>query len=178
MKKEFEILPFGSFSDKVSEPMGTKRKYWLDVDAGPDSSKKWLFKVPRDGTGEHWAEKAGYELAKLIELPAARIELATLVLEDQPINGTASLSFTPNQVSLIHGNEMLQRLFPDYDKEKRYSQKQHRIDSIFAVLEAYNLAPPPLKQGNRYNFLSCWLSSLRRMDSERRPSPRELGYAR
>ena len=57
------------------EPLGSKRKFWLLL---ADETQPWLFKFARPHTGEHWAEKIGAEVAKLIELPAARAELGAV----------------------------------------------------------------------------------------------------
>lgn len=142
MTTTYKILDFDSHSEKVQEPMGTKRKYWVDQ-VHESEVVEWLFKVPREGTGEHWAEKVAYELAALINLPAARVELATLFLEGRKVRGSASCSFTPPNVTLFHGNELLDRVVPDYDKEKRYGQLEHRIDAIFDAIALQNLASAP-----------------------------------
>ena len=142
MSSTYEILCFDAYSDKIAEPMGTKPKYWVERE-GSSGSVKWLFKVPRTQTGEYWAEKVAYELAKRIDLPAARTELATLELEGNTLRGTVSQSFTPGHCALIHGNELLERVVPGYDKEKRYRQREHRIDSIFEALQEFELAGPP-----------------------------------
>ena len=141
MAHEYDVLSFGSYSEKVSEPMGTKRKYWVRRDGG-NEPHDWLFKIPRAETGEDWAEKAAYELGTLISLPVARVELATLELEGEMVEGTASQSFTPGPVSLVHGNELLQTVVPGYDKEKRYRQRKHRIDAVFEALDHFELAGP------------------------------------
>lgn len=45
-------------------------------------SERWLFKYARlsngQVTGEHWAEKVASEVAGLLHIPHARVELATL----------------------------------------------------------------------------------------------------
>lgn len=58
MDTTYEILTFDALSDKITEPMGTKQKYWLSR----ENQDQWLFKIPRENTGEHWAEKVAYEL--------------------------------------------------------------------------------------------------------------------
>lgn len=146
MTDEYAVLSINSYTEKVAEPMGTKTKYWVEHDDGSGPSE-WLFKIPRSGTGEHWAEKAAYELAKLIDLPAARVELATLELGAMAVEGTASQSFTPGDLTLVHGNELLDRVVPGYDKAKRYRQKEHRIDAVFDALEQFHLASPPETHG-------------------------------
>ena len=56
------------------EMMGSKNKFWyLDP---MEEEEYWLFKYPRCNTGEHWAEKIAAEVAALLEIPHARVELA------------------------------------------------------------------------------------------------------
>ena len=146
MTRQYSVLEFDSYSEKFAEPMGTKTKYWVEQHT-TSTTIEWLFKIPRKDTGEHWAEKAAWELARLIELPAAQVELATLVLEDELLHGTASKTFTPGNLSLIHGNELLERIVPGYDKEKRFSQREHRISAIFDAIVEFELAEAPTSSG-------------------------------
>jgi len=74
--------------DKLQvEQMGSKPKFWY-VD--PTSQNLWLFKYARKNTGEDWAEKIASEIAALLCLPHARVELATC----QQSRGIISLDFT------------------------------------------------------------------------------------
>ena len=79
------------------EDMGTKRKFWYEW-RSPD--EKWLFKYPRPDTGEHWAEKIAAEIARLLDIPHARVELATCHGQ----RGSATKSFRHEKQKLIHGN--------------------------------------------------------------------------
>ncbi len=122
-----------------TELFGTKTKFWFSVDSDP---RRWLFKYPRPGTGEHWAEKIAAELAPLIGLPVARVELARY----QGVVGTASRSFIPHQYDpvshhirlgeLVHGNELLGDWVTGYDKAKRRGQADHRWANIRKAVEA------------------------------------------
>ena len=53
--------------------MGSKEKFWVRRSDGTE----WLFKFPAVGTGGHWAEKIAYEVARRLEIRAAKVELAT-----------------------------------------------------------------------------------------------------
>lgn len=108
------------------EPMGSKKKMWLDIDGD-----YWLFKFPRPETGEYWAEKAAAELANLIDLDAATIQLANM----GEIKGTVAQSFVPTGATLTHGNELLAQFDPDYDRSVEGEYPPYRIDKIFDVLE-------------------------------------------
>ena len=58
-----------------SEGMGTKDKFWY---RDPRTGRRWLFKYPRKGTGEHWAEKITGEVAALLNIDHATVELVTV----------------------------------------------------------------------------------------------------
>ena len=49
--------------DTEPEQMGTKDKFWF---RDPDDPLQcdWLFKFPTENTGQHWAEKIAYEIAR------------------------------------------------------------------------------------------------------------------
>lgn len=72
----YPVLHISIDSPVGHEPMGTKRKFWLLHDDG----RRCLFKYARVNsgitTGEDWAEKIAAELATLISIPAALVELA------------------------------------------------------------------------------------------------------
>lgn len=61
----FPIVTVGDVGRIGEEPMGTKQKFWYE-DA---SKRRFLFKYPRPGTGEHWAEKIVAEIATLLRVP-------------------------------------------------------------------------------------------------------------
>lgn len=118
------------------EEMGSKRKGWVQV--GTDS-EPWLFKYARlsDGeiTGEHWAEKVAAELAGLLEIPHARVELATL---DGAV-GCVSRRFPELSrpgTELIHGNDLLAGAVLGYDRAGRRAQPDHTIENIAKAIAA------------------------------------------
>jgi hypothetical protein len=109
------------------EQLGTKTKFWFARD-----TERWLFKEPRANTGEDWAEKVVAEIAGILRVPAARVELAAY--GDR--NGSASLLFLdPTVQTLVHGNELLAALTPTYEKQRRQRQRQHTLSRIFRVFE-------------------------------------------
>lgn len=123
------------------EVMGSKPKFWFDKS---DDQKRWLFKYPiRRGSGEHWAEKIAAEVARLLGVPHARIELA--IFENTPdelaarvgYKGCISESFTKEGVDgLFHGNQILHLVMPDYDtKAVRFRQPHHTLNNIWLALD-------------------------------------------
>src|SRR5689334_22831207 len=94
----YRIVRVPSDARLMEEPMGSKEKFWWRDQAGQHQ----LFKRSRAGTGEHWSEKVASELGALLELPCARVELATW--RDTP--GCIVQSFLRDRSApLVHGNE-------------------------------------------------------------------------
>ena len=112
------------------EPTGTKRKFWCQRPG--DTERQWLFKYPREGTGEHWAEKVASEVADVLAIEHARVELA--VFEDQC--GTVTESFARGKRELALGNEVLARRIHGYDPSVKHHQSMHTLANIFQALES------------------------------------------
>jgi hypothetical protein len=111
--------------------MGTKPKFWL-FRREPRPEQLWLFKYNRPGTGEDWSEKIAAEVAELLGVPHARVELASY--RESP--GIVALDFTDRgrYGQLVHGNELLAEIRPDYPRDRRYRVSQHTIASIIRIL--------------------------------------------
>src|SRR6267142_292003 len=86
------------------EPMGSKDKVWCQLPAELGNGR-WLFKQPRqqEENIEHLAEKITREIAALIQLPCARVELA----EFDGVRGSISLDVRSERDVLVHGNEVI-----------------------------------------------------------------------
>ena len=112
------------------EDMGGKEKFWY-LKPGEDEVE-WLFKYPRPNSGEHWAEKIASEVAWLLDIPCARVELAVF----QGDRGSASESFLDNHQELFLGNQILERHLEDYDTSLRgFEQSQHTLENIWKSFE-------------------------------------------
>ncbi|MDE2763773.1 MAG: HipA domain-containing protein [Gemmatimonadota bacterium] len=111
------------------EDMGTKTKFWY---RDPDDDADWLFKHPRTGTGEHWAEKIVAEVAGLLVAPCATVQFA----EWEGVQASASKSFVSGRRELVHGNQILKWTFSDYDPAKRFRQSEHSIENIWRCFGA------------------------------------------
>jgi hypothetical protein len=111
------------------EQMGSKDKFWF-YKAG--TQDMWLFKLCRPDTGEDWSEKIAAEVANILSLPHAEVELA----EYQNDRGVILKDFTnrTEKGALVHGNELLTRKDPKYPKEKRYNLSEYTIQNIHNVL--------------------------------------------
>lgn len=73
---EFEVWDVTEWEIHSDETEGQEEKWWL-ID--PSTSEIWLFKPPviKNGVrqGEDWAERVSTELADLIRVPCARVQL-------------------------------------------------------------------------------------------------------
>jgi hypothetical protein len=124
------------------EPLGTRRKWWM-VDP---SERQWLFKPVTtqrhaDGTtfpkGEDWSEKIAAELAPLVGLPAATVELATYHGDV----GIISLDMRDGH-ELVHGNEVLFGIDRSYPRSDRQDVAGYTLDAILAAFDITDVAPP------------------------------------
>ena len=128
MLEPYPVIEVSSEWALDDEDMGTKRKFWYER-GSPDA--KWLFKFPRPGTGEHWAEKIAAEIASLLGIPHAPVELATC----EGRRGSICESFVRNEQVLNHGNELLPDVVSNYDPERTFHQSCHTLENIWAVMD-------------------------------------------
>jgi hypothetical protein len=119
----YAILEISPESADRVEQLGSKPKFWF---RWPSGERRWLFKYARSATGEHWAEKISAEVADLLGVPHAGVELC--LFGDR--RGTASASFVPPGVDLIHGNEILAGHILGYDAKKKFKQSDHTFGRI------------------------------------------------
>ncbi|MDH4304781.1 MAG: HipA domain-containing protein [Nitrospira sp.] len=132
----YPIIPLRNEDVLAPEEMGSKQKGWVQV--GADATP-WLFKHARlsNGkvTGEHWAEKIAAELAELLEIPHAQVDLAML---DGAV-GCISRRFAELSrpgTELIHGNDLLAGAVLGYDRAGRRAQPDHTIENIAKAVTA------------------------------------------
>ncbi len=117
------------------EEMGSKRKFWYQPIEDPGS--RWLFKYPQEGAGQHWAEKIAAEVASVLQVHHATVELATY----KGAYGSVAQSFATQGRSLHHGNQLLEVALHDYDGTMTYNQSHHTLINIFKTLEKIFLLP-------------------------------------
>jgi len=132
MSVDYPIFTLRSDDPVLTEQLGSKPKFWFRFKE--DTKVDWLFKYARPGTGEHWSEKVAYEVARLIDLPAARIELAQF----EGKRGTASLNFVRRHEGedLVHGDELLAGHVTGYDRDKVFRHSDHSVSNIVKAVEA------------------------------------------
>jgi hypothetical protein len=142
----FPRLDVSQWERDKDEPAGDEAKFWL-LEPGADPEVKWLFKtVTRSESGhvcgEDWAEKAAAEVAGLIAVPCARIELAVRDGE----SGCISRSLLPRPpertLDLQHGMlYLLDQGVDGYEPGKVDGRPGHSLENICAVLARSE--PPP-----------------------------------
>ena len=131
----FDIVDVSTWSiaDAV-EPIGTRPKWWLRDEEGD----LWLFKEARSDaerpSGQDWAEKAVAEMAILLGIPAAIVELAHW----KGARGIVSRNFVPRGSTLVHGNELLSAKFPEYPQDQlKNDTAGYTVEAIREVLFPY-----------------------------------------
>lgn len=139
-ESSYEVVPVDeAMAENTDEPMGTKRKFWF-VPSQPSLERcRWLFKFSQAGTGQDWAEKLACELAEVLAIPHARVELAEAggqpgcivktVIESAPFD------------ALEHGNQVLYMHDPTYPKEKA-KPAEHTVERVLRTLDALTVLPP------------------------------------
>lgn len=125
----YPILEVRTNWHPAPEPMGSKRKFWFRSDA--TGGRDWLFKYPRPGTGEHWAEKIAAEVASALRIRHAKVDLADF----QGHRGSATESFARGGRELHHGNDLLEGAVYGYDPKKRFGQSSHTLGNIWAAMD-------------------------------------------
>ena len=127
MPDMYPILTIDPNTVEDEEQLGSKPKFWFRHEG-----RRWLFKEVRPNTGEHWAEKVAAELAALLEVPSARVELA----ECLDRRGCAVESFIVDRRKqfLVHGNEVLAGSVTGYDMGKRFRQSDHTLSNIIRCI--------------------------------------------
>ena len=155
---DYPIIDIPQDAREDVEQLGSKPKFWVSLANG-----RWLFKVARPSTGEDWAEKVAAELAKLLGVEAAEVELATYVER----RGCISKNFITREAgeALIHGNEVLAVHVEHYDKTKIAKQSDHTVDNIIAAVSRlfpHGLDPSILKQLAEYMVFDALIGNTDR----------------
>ena len=137
--------------DEVDEQLGTKEKSWLRN----SSDQRWLFKQVRSAEhGEDWAEKLVQQLALHLGLPVANVDLA--VLGDR--RGVISQNFVPRDARLEHGNELLVRIDPDYDRDQTRRNDRYTIEAVQLALS--DASPPDAYVIENLSAFDVWAGYL------------------
>jgi hypothetical protein len=118
-----------------NEMMGSKYKFWFQH----QQLGRCLYKQARANLGEDWGEKVASELSELLELPHATYHLAETWEGNR---GVVSPNFLPAGGTLVHGNEILTPIVPNYPTFVTYGASQHTIDIVLEVITADHVGLP------------------------------------
>ncbi|MCV7198172.1 hypothetical protein [Mycobacterium angelicum] len=153
MVDTFEVVDLADWTRGESEPGGDEAKRWFVAPEASRHAGHWLFKPRRIKAlklskrrrllgdepdvlvrGENWAEKVSYELAKLLLVPAAETELATVVQlrTHQRVYGSMSRDMRPRTWAWTPGAALLAERDDAFDAKLC---RGHTIAAIDAALE-------------------------------------------
>ncbi len=118
--EKFEIIDIPEYKYESLEQLGTKRKFWYTDDS--DNVKK-LFKIGRLNTGENWVEVVVSKICEMLDIPHAKYEFAKW----NNINGTTSTSFVPPNSRLVHGNELLAKIYKLKHEDNKYPVDVYKV---------------------------------------------------
>lgn len=126
----YPVIPVAidEVEQRADEHLGTKKKSWVLREDG----HWWLYKQARPSAlGEAWAEKIAAEIAELVGVAHAVVELAW---ESTDGLGTISRSFLSESEQLYHGNDILRQAIPSYNPTLKHGQCDHMVKNIFNAL--------------------------------------------
>lgn len=126
----FQIIEIDEDEIDAQEQLGSKQKFWCQI-SGSDS--QWLFKFSQEHTGQHWSEKVAAEIADLVSMQHAQVELAIF---DGCI-GSIGESIARNGRELFHGNQLLGGLVTGYDRDATYKHRDHTVTNIVSSLQKF-----------------------------------------
>lgn len=142
----FEVIQLTDNQRDTIEQLGTKEKFWFNIDG-----VSHLFKIGRTNTGEDWVEVISAEICKLLDIPHAQYSFA----EYEGIKGTISEIFVPQGARLVHGNELLAKIYKnmndEYDINTFYKLRKYRLRLILVLLNYKDIAPA--FNTDKYNYL-------------------------
>ena len=122
------------------EAMGSKTKFWY---RRPGEQKRdWLFKFPQPNTGQHWAEKIAAQVARVLGIRHARVELAVFGGN----RGSVTESFARGGRDLWHGNQVLAGSVQGYDPDAKFRQSNHSLSNIWQALDGIFEDPGAARQ--------------------------------
>ncbi len=130
MNDHYDVVEVRPEWRDADEDMGSKEKFWYRQPG--EEELPWLFKYPRGNMGEHWAEKVASEVAGILGIPHARVELA----EFEGVRGSATESFAVQGMELRHGNVVLQGALPiPDDRVLNFHAAGHTLENIWKAFE-------------------------------------------
>jgi hypothetical protein len=166
---QFNQVDVSSWRVRDEEPAGDDEKVWLTAPDGRD----WLFKPVTEHTrlgfvqGEDWSEKVSSEMAALLGVPCATVELAVRRAQQ----GSISLDLKPAGWELQPGSVLLTDTAKDYILRDR-TRRGHSLMNIERALEGFDSPPGATVPGGFSAFdafvgflvLDAWIANRDRHD--------------
>ncbi len=119
--------------DEKSQASGTRSKFWvLEPNTDSENPTKYLFKIPTEGTGGHWAEFVASKVGTELGFNTAEVELAI----HQGVIGTISKNFRTKTEDLYEGGDLFLAHFERFD---RRSLTYYELPHIIELLAEYDL---------------------------------------
>lgn len=115
--------------DEERQASGTRQKFWL---INPLDKQRYLFKIPKENTGEAWAEVIASKIGQLMGLKTMKADLAVY----NGILGILSENFVHDDKEFYEGRDLFFTIAEDFD---RYSLKYYDFPNIIKVLSEFSL---------------------------------------
>lgn len=137
----FEVVDVYDWPVASEEPLGSKAKDWLRRPRlATEEDELWLWKaLTRETAGDDWAEKVAEQLAALLDIPHATVELARRGTQ----RGVICRDFRYGTGSFVPGNELLWQADPSYPKSKRRWVAEHTVGRVLDRLDGLEVLAPP-----------------------------------
>lgn len=138
--RHYEVFDVSEWEVAADEPAGQEEKKWI---VEPKTGLKWLFKPPTEKNGfrqgEDWTEKVSSELAELIGVPCAQVQLADL----SGRVGSISRNLRPQRWEMQAGSLLLSEGNPNYQPGSMNVKGRpgHSLTRIKQLLDGMG-APP------------------------------------
>ncbi|MEI2341595.1 HipA domain-containing protein [Priestia megaterium] len=109
---------------------GTREKFWL---INPDNKERYIFKLPKEGTGEIWAEKVASEIGKKLRLEMMDVSIAKY----ENRHGLLLTNFVNyGEEEHFDGGDLLKALIDGFDPNVL---TDYTLDNILRCLGPLNL---------------------------------------
>jgi hypothetical protein len=127
----FETRDVSKWIVQSGETVGSKDKAWLRFEP---AGELWLYKRCRGDAGDDWAEKVAEQLALLLRLPHARVELAMRERERGIISRDFRQIGDESVGVFVQGNELLWRADSSYPRAKKRHAPEYTVDRSLDIL--------------------------------------------
>ncbi|MBU3210061.1 HipA domain-containing protein [Clostridium algidicarnis] len=120
-----EESPFGS---------GASEKKWL---INPETKQKGIFKFPKGAdigkpTGEYWAEKVASQLAEVLGIECAKVDIGTF----RGRVGSMSYMILKDDEELIEGIQYITNIYKEYNQDRFIDYRTEEPYSIKMILQS------------------------------------------